>query len=733
MTRRPQVLLLIVLLALASAVRPCAAGPWSALLHVPQAGAIVAGSVGSRLHGFDAQSGALLWRHDVESPHTVFLFAHGADVIVVQPRGVKVAQALKRDPDLRVEALDARSGSVRWRYDTTASLVGTPVLAGDRLVLDARVKSANATGVTALDLSTGAVAWTSTDRTQRMTGSTEAVHLLTESAPIHVSTLDPSTGSLRWSSREMRGAAERDPVRVGETLVVTTHETPPATPSETVGTPAAVRHVYGVSARDGTPLYTLDFPDATYEDVRLEGETVVARQDGGARIRVHDASTGARRFDLSLREDMGDKGQASRPLVTDARLFVATSSTPDRFNVQARDARNGAPIARTEIEGALESPLQATAHGLLLGVNRGETTGRVLVCLDPQTLTTRWTLALSEALGDDPMTEVASASGPLLQIRTNAGLRLVDARSGEARAEIEADLATLPLFVSDRLIYGDNNLRFVVVDPAAPETPLACVGTKAWFNTERLPNLVFVAIIVALIVYFIGHARRDSNLFIRRLPGLNALDDAVGRATEMGKPVLYVCGTQDVDEIETLAGLSILGHVAKRAAEYETPLMVPTSRSVVMSTAQEVVREAHYKAGRPDAYNQDNIRYLTDDQFGYVAGVDGIMMRERPAANFYMGMFFGESLILAETGHATGAIQIAGTAQAAQLPFFVAACDYTLMGEELFAASAYLSRDPREVGSLKGQDYAKAAIMTVILLASAAYPWWPQIKTWLSQ
>jgi len=65
------------------------------------------------------------------------------------------------------------------------------------------------------------------------------------------------------------------------------------------------------------------------------------------------------------------------------------------------------------------------------------------------------------------------------------------------------------------------------------------------------------------------------------------------------------------------------------------------------------------------------------------------MLREKPAANFFMGMFYAESLILAETGNRTGAIQIAGTDADTQLPFFITACDYTLMGEELYAASAY--------------------------------------------
>ena len=85
-----------------------------------------------------------------------------------------------------------------------------------------------------------------------------------------------------------------------------------------------------------------------------------------------------------------------------------------------------------------------------------------------------------------------------------------------------------------------------------------------------------------------------------------------------------------------------------------------------------------------------------------------------------MGVFYAESLILAETGNIAGSIQISGTDQIAQLPFFVAATDYTLIGEELYAASAYLSQDPVQLGTLKAQDYVKAIIMIVIILGAVA-------------
>jgi hypothetical protein len=135
-----------------------------------------------------------------------------------------------------------------------------------------------------------------------------------------------------------------------------------------------------------------------------------------------------------------------------------------------------------------------------------------------------------------------------------------------------------------------------------------------------------------------------------------------------------------------------------------------------MAAARETVEASYLAAGRPDSYQPDRIHYLTDEQFAFVAGVTGYMVREEPAACIYMGGFFAESLILAETGNHIGAIQVAGTAMPSQLPFFVASCDYTLIGEEFFAASAYLSGDPLQIGSLKGQDWGKFVSVLVLVV-----------------
>lgn len=238
-----------------------------------------------------------------------------------------------------------------------------------------------------------------------------------------------------------------------------------------------------------------------------------------------------------------------------------------------------------------------------------------------------------------------------------------------------------------------------------------------WVNWNQMNNLLLALLFGAVVLGAIQTAKRRE-IFLRRIPGLDAVDEAIGRATELGKPILYLTGAGDMSEPSTIAAAVILGRVGKRVAAYETDLLVPHRDPIVMAVCQEITKQAYLEAGKPDAFKEDSNFFITTDQFSYTAAVDGIMLRRKPAANFFMGSYFAESLLLTETGASTGAIQIAGTDSDHQLPFFVTTCDYTLIGEELYAASAYLSREPVQVGTLRGQDLGKAAILVVLLLGT---------------
>ncbi|MEX5214865.1 MAG: hypothetical protein NW703_11935 [Nitrospiraceae bacterium] len=249
--------------------------------------------------------------------------------------------------------------------------------------------------------------------------------------------------------------------------------------------------------------------------------------------------------------------------------------------------------------------------------------------------------------------------------------------------------------------------------------PVRAIASPNWFNWNALNNLIIALSFGLLVLFAIRRAHRKP-IFLRYIPGLDAVDEAIGRATELGKPVMYLTGAHDMSDPSTVAAAVILGRVATRTAAYETDLMVPHRNPITMAVCQEITRQAYFEAGKPDLFREDANFFITADQFSYTASVDGIMLRTKPAANFFMGAYFAEALLLTETGASTGAIQIAGTDSDHQLPFFVTTCDYTLIGEELYAASAYLSREPVQVGTLLGQDIGKLTVLSLIAIGSIA-------------
>lgn len=232
---------------------------------------------------------------------------------------------------------------------------------------------------------------------------------------------------------------------------------------------------------------------------------------------------------------------------------------------------------------------------------------------------------------------------------------------------------------------------------------------QGWFG------MLFTVIFVFFILWNITRAGGGKSLFIRRIPGLNAIDEAVGRATEMGKPILMVPGLSDPVNAIAVQAINICSYVTKTAAKFSNPIIMCAYSASMYTLAQEVIRDVYQSEGVPERFDPDSVRFISDRQFAFAAGVAGIIHREQTAATFFLGEFYAESLIFAETANSIGAIQVASSTEATQTPFFIAACDYVLIGDEFYAASAYLTREPVLVGSLVGQDWSKMFAITCIL------------------
>jgi hypothetical protein len=316
-----------------------------------------------------------------------------------------------------------------------------------------------------------------------------------------------------------------------------------------------------------------------------------------------------------------------------------------------------------------------------------------------------WTKALSQEQAKPTPEQISRGDWVLMAKVEAAGhVKLIVAPGTRAR------YAVMTARETGKDTYG-------LLSPAVVSEPVKPVASL--FNSTRWFYLLIVLMMGAALFYYTRKVRRDpKSVYVRRIPGVDAIEDSVGRSTEMGRPVLYVTGVEEIQNIQTIASLLVLGHVAEIVADYDTEMKVANFFPLTMVVAEEIVRQGFANAGRIDAHKPENVMFISAEQFAFAAGVNGLILRDKPATNIYLGRFFAESLILAETGYVTRAVQIAGTAEITQLPFFIAACDYTIIGEELYAVSAYLSREPGLLAMLKSNDFLKVVMIVLVVIGA---------------
>ncbi|MCL2497853.1 MAG: hypothetical protein FWF06_04480 [Symbiobacteriaceae bacterium] len=250
----------------------------------------------------------------------------------------------------------------------------------------------------------------------------------------------------------------------------------------------------------------------------------------------------------------------------------------------------------------------------------------------------------------------------------------------------------------------------------AAVAPLFTSWLKSDSNQISLASFLLFGFFAALVIYYYRVATQSSRPLpkLRRIAGLDAIDESIGRATEMGRPVVFNPGMSSFSA-PTYGALAVLSYVAKQTARYDVRLIGCFRYPEVLAVAQSTIQACYVEEGKPDAFRTDDMRYLSGDQFGFASGCVGIVQRERAAAHHMFGSLAAEALLLAEAGAAAGAIQIAGQTNNLQTPFLVAACDYCLMVEELYVASAYLTQDRLRTGMLAAQDIIKVILIALIL------------------
>ncbi len=256
---------------------------------------------------------------------------------------------------------------------------------------------------------------------------------------------------------------------------------------------------------------------------------------------------------------------------------------------------------------------------------------------------------------------------------------------------------------------------------------IAIISSAAWFLKIQLYNpktplsgfLVLVGLLAAG-YYFMSEARAGATFPVRRIPAFDAIEEAVARSVEMGRPVHMTFGYGTISSSmapQYIAGLGVLSHVARMCGKYGAKLIATLGVPEAIATTEEIVREGYYSAGRPELFDPAyNVRYFTDQQFAYASAVQATLIRENVGANIVVGPFYAESLIFMEAGNMVNAFQIAGTARETQVPFFVLVADYSFIGEEIFAAGALASGDKETLASIRGQDIGKLLVIVLTVI-----------------
>lgn len=246
----------------------------------------------------------------------------------------------------------------------------------------------------------------------------------------------------------------------------------------------------------------------------------------------------------------------------------------------------------------------------------------------------------------------------------------------------------------------------------------------------------FFLLFVGAFAYFIWRAHLDDSSPLRPIAAYESLKNLLARAAEAGQPIHISIGTGGVGQAstaDTTAGLYALEYLADRAAVNAIPPIVTVSDPTALPIAQDRLRRAYQSQGYPEEYDPRQVRFVAPSVNGntvaYSAGVMELMAHERLMANVMIGAFddyqsgggFGdEFLLIGEPGARRNMLQVIGTSNPAALPFVYATSSHPLIGEEIYAAGAYLNARRGHVGSLLAQDAVRGLLVVIAIAAVLA-------------
>lgn len=230
--------------------------------------------------------------------------------------------------------------------------------------------------------------------------------------------------------------------------------------------------------------------------------------------------------------------------------------------------------------------------------------------------------------------------------------------------------------------------------------------------------VIFLLVFAGLLLFFAAKVSRGHKPSLRRIQAFDSIKSFTGRAIESGRPLhlsLGVGSMADISTADSLAGLYTLDYLADQSAATGIHPIVSMADPTVMLFAQNRMRSAHGDNTQKASEAYRAVRWIAPQPAAYAAGVVNLIGTDDVETNIMVGRFGDEYLLMGEPAARRSTALVGGTSDPNTLPFVYATAQETLLGEEIYAAGAYLQRRPSHIASLLAQDTARWIIGIVII------------------
>lgn len=227
---------------------------------------------------------------------------------------------------------------------------------------------------------------------------------------------------------------------------------------------------------------------------------------------------------------------------------------------------------------------------------------------------------------------------------------------------------------------------------------------------------IFLA--AALLLLIFTFMRRRSPAVFRRIEAYERLNRAVGLAVEGGTRLHVSIGRGNLFTARggsALAGLAMLRRLSERTSLSDHPPVVTSGDASLAILSQDTLQSGYRAAGAEDQYRFTTGRLTGLTPFAFAAGTLPVMRDENVSANVVIGDLGSEAALIAEAADSENADLIAASDNLSAQAVLYASSQEPLIGEELFAAGAYLGAGASHDASLQVQDMLRWLVILAIL------------------